>query len=185
MARLSSVAQGLLLAMTWALVTAHLCVMYPPQRGRIDIAWPGSAPCYRPYAECGRQVDPPSPDTTVQGGATLTVRLQQNFNHWYPQNPGWLDAALAVKVPITNTTKWLPFGNRVPDFNANNMVTQTNFTITDVVPNMDCSHCVLRVRYVSNNPEEVLPNNPDAIFFQCADIRIKSNPNLPKTSGFF
>ena len=36
-----------------------------------------------------------------------------------------------------------------------NMITQTNFSITGVVPNVACSPtCVLRVRYVSNNPLE-------------------------------
>ena len=50
-----------------------------------------------------------------------------------------------------------------------NEITQTNFTIKVVVPNVECDHCVVRMRYVSQNPTE---NDRGMTFYQCADVRI-------------
>jgi len=54
---------------------------------------------------------------------------------------------------------------------------QTNFTLTVVMPDVDCAHAVLRVRYISNKPTEPLA------FHQCADISIvKSNGTSAATA---
>jgi hypothetical protein len=50
-----------------------------------------------------------------------------------------------------------------------NEITQTNFTVPVQVPNVDCEHCVLRLRYLSNNPTE---NDRGMIFYQCADVAV-------------
>ena len=63
-----------------------------------------------------------------------------------------------------------------PDFPANEMVTQTNFTLSVTLPSKGCDHCIMRFRYISNNPDEIDPsNNTQAIFYNCADIRILSS----------
>jgi len=52
------------------------------------------------------------------------------------------------------------------------MVTQQNFTLRVRWPNKACDHCVVRVRYVSNNPDEGNKDNLIAAFYQCADIQL-------------
>lgn len=43
---------------------------------------------------------------------------------------GWLDAGLSFnKFDNLTSTDFAPWGNVIPDFNANTMITQTNFTI--------------------------------------------------------
>ena len=61
-----------------------------------------------------------------------------------------------------------------------NEITQTNFTYPIAVPNIDCPHCVLRMRYQSQNPTE---NDRGTTFYQCADVAITKSDtvrDLPK-----
>lgn len=53
-----------------------------------------------------------------------------------------------------------------------NEITQTNFTIKVQIPNVECKHCVIRLRYLSENPTE---NDRGTTFYQCADVRIKAS----------
>ena len=41
---------------------------------------------------------------------------------------------------------------------AHDEVTMTNFTIPITWPSKACDHCVLRLAYVSNNPDEAVPS---------------------------
>ncbi len=50
-----------------------------------------------------------------------------------------------------------------------NEITQTNFSMKVQVPNVDCEHCVVRLRYLSNNPTE---NDRGMVFYQCADVKV-------------
>jgi len=174
-----------------SVVDAHICMWYPQQRGALSIEEPGASPCYRKIGPCGN-VSAGPPQTSLIGGSVLTIAFQQNLNHYYFDKPGYLDASLA-RVPNPVEADFEPFGDVIPDFNSMNMITQTNFTITGVVPYIDCHSCVIRVRYVSNNPYE---DDHGTIFYQCADVRIKQdtqalqarlpfNPdlNLPTKNG--
>eukprot|EP01088_Endostelium_zonatum_P011128 TRINITY_DN2496_c0_g1_i1.p1 TRINITY_DN2496_c0_g1~~TRINITY_DN2496_c0_g1_i1.p1 ORF type:complete len:173 (-),score=19.78 TRINITY_DN2496_c0_g1_i1:24-542(-) len=163
---------AVVLALCTVNVVAHLCIIYPHQRGEMDVSSGGNPSCYRPIPECGNR-SAEEPQVTWHAGQTVKIHFQQNYNHWYPQNPGWLDAALVIGTNVTKSSHFIYLGNRIPDWNANNMATQTNFTITATIPDISCDHCVLRVRYVSNNADEIVPNNPIAAFYQCADVRIK------------
>merc|ERR1712194_297279 len=64
-----------------------------------------------------------------------------------------------------------PLGEPIADWNGYNMITQTNFTLNVEVPNIDCEHCVLRMRYISQNPTEDHGGSPT--FHQCADVSVK------------
>ena len=57
-----------------------------------------------------------------------------------------------------------------------NEITQTNFSLAVTIPNIDCEHCVLRMRYLSNNPTE---NDRGMIFYQCADVQVNKAANDP------
>jgi hypothetical protein len=59
----------------------------------------------------------------------------------------------------------------IADWNGMNMITQSNFTLSVKIPNLDCEACVLRMRYVSNNPTEDHGGSPT--FHQCADVTVK------------
>lgn len=46
------------------------------------------------------------------------------------------------------------------------------------IPDKATDHAIIRYRYVSNNPFEIYPaENTDAIFYNCADIKILANSN--------
>jgi hypothetical protein len=61
-----------------------------------------------------------------------------------------------------------------------NEITQTNFTISVVVPDQPLDHGVLRLRYVSQNPTE---NDRGMTFYQCADVRITAaSASAPKAA---
>lgn len=137
----------------------------------------GDPSCYRPYPidQCGNS-PVELPQTKYNRGQTATIHFQQNLNHYTHKRAGLLDAYISTRSVqnLTDSDFTYKFG-AVPDYPAQDMVTQTNFTITGTIPNILCNHCVLRLRYVSNNPDEVNNrhgNNPDAIFYQCADIMI-------------
>ena len=114
--------------------------------------------------------------TKYIAGSTVTLHFQQNLNHWVNAEPGYFDAYIS-RNSIQNLTESdfsYKFGT-ISDYPAMDMVTQTNFTITGVMPSFTCNHCVLRLRYRSNNADEINNRhgaNPHAIFYQCADIMI-------------
>jgi len=61
----------------------------------------------------------------------------------------------------------------IPDFWGIEMVQQNNFTVQVRMPAEASPHSVVRVRYVSHAPTEVDPdNNTQAIFYNCADVRL-------------
>jgi len=146
-------------------VDGHLCMWTPHQRGPLDISSPGNRACYGVNPPCGTNYTAGPVTAKLTGGSTFEVEFQQNLNHWYPKNPGYMIAGIAPNDKGVFTK----FGDIIMDYPANDMVTQTNFTIKGVVPNIDCKSCVLRVQYVSNNLGEGENTN---VFSQCADILI-------------
>ena len=78
---------------------------------------------------------------------------------------GFLDIAWAP-FPATDDANFTVIGPTVPDYWAHLQAKQTNFSVTVMVPNITCAHCVLRVRYVANKPTEPLA------FHNCADVAI-------------
>eukprot|EP01090_Pellita_catalonica_P011046 TRINITY_DN22527_c0_g1_i1.p1 TRINITY_DN22527_c0_g1~~TRINITY_DN22527_c0_g1_i1.p1 ORF type:complete len:173 (-),score=20.82 TRINITY_DN22527_c0_g1_i1:19-537(-) len=164
--------KALLIITCLTCVFGHLCIIEPHQRGDMDVSSAGNMACYRPYAECGK-MPAGEPTANYIGGSKIDIFFQQNYNHYWVGNPGHLDAHLILQTPVTNSSHFLPLGKAIPDWPANNMATQTNFTIPATLPDIDCPKCVIQVRYVSNNPDEKVSNNPNAIFYQCADIAIK------------
>jgi len=57
-----------------------------------------------------------------------------------------------------------------------------NMTFKVTIPNVDSAHSVIRVRYISNNPDEVVDNNPTATFYQCADVSIVKSSTKTTTT---
>lgn len=134
---------------------------------------PGEHPCYLKVGPCG-EVASGEPMASLDGGSEFTIKFQQNLNHFYDKNPGSLVADFAVG-PDPAEDDFTPLGQPIPDYNAMNMITQTNFTVSVTVPNVDCPHCVMRMRYISNNPKE---DDRGTVFYQCADISVTKQADV-------
>ena len=166
-------------------IKSHICIWAPLQRGNFSIDTPGSHVCYLKEGPCGRganQINGPA-RTSIEAGSTYNIKFQQNLNHFYTGNPGHLDITFAVgsqpKEEDFNITL-----HTINDYNSMNEITQTNFTFDVVMPNIPCDECVIRLRYLSNNP---LEDDRGTIFYQCADIKLtpstKSTKSQPIKSG--
>jgi hypothetical protein len=146
---------------------AHICMWAPAQRGTVEITNPGEHPCYLKVGPCGG-VASATPTTTLAGGQYFSVLFQQNLNHYYIENPGKLVVDFARVADPTEEDFVVELGS-VSDYNAMNEITQTNFTLPVLIPNVAVDHGVLRLRYFSNNPTE---NDRGMIFYQCADVSV-------------
>jgi hypothetical protein len=145
------------------------------QRGNFSLDPPGSHDCYRKIEPCGGFNSSTSKGrVTLEAGTKYNVSFQQHLNHYYPPNPGKLDISFAVGLdPPEENFRILTSFN---DYNPMNHNTQTNFSISIQLPNEPCNDCVLRVRYLTNNPDE---EDHGRTFYQCSDIQlIKSSNNI-------
>ena len=139
-------------------VSAHMCILEPPQRGPLDVTTPGDPSCYRRTSYCGGV---PAPDplvtTTLVAGGKTVMKFQQNLNHWHPSKTGWMDISLAYSTNPTEAD-FVPL-TYLMDFPGMDMVQSTMYNLEVTLPKEPCSHCILRVQYVSYNPGEVDPKN--------------------------
>ena len=152
-------------------VHSHLCVWSPMQRDAFDISTPGARACYRKPGPCGNiNATSASPRTSLVAGSTFNIEFQQNLNHYYTVKPGALDVSFANGLnPAESDFRVL---HSFPDYNAMNQITQTNFSIAVQLPSEACDQCVVRVRYLTNNPEE---DDHGTTFHQCSDIKLTSS----------
>ena len=103
------------------------------------------------------------------------AQFQQNLNHYNPGWPGYLDVSWGVCAAVRRATRVSASAPRaqsirmpaaacaapfpeptsddnfttlyvLPDYWAHLQASQTNFSVAVLVPNIDCAHCVLRVR---------------------------------------
>lgn len=149
---------------------AHICMIYPPQRGGYNISTPGNSACYEPQAPCGTQ-PVGSPVLKLRGGTIFYLLVQQNLNHYNPGHPGFIDVAWDVGTNQTSDSQFTDL-NAISDYWPHFQGTQTNFSIPIYVPDVFCEHCTLRVRYHPNKPTE-------PVFHQCADVSIVPSDDTP------
>jgi len=102
--------------------------------------------------------------TRLTAGEPYDITFQQNLNHFYVGNPGALVADFA-HGPNPSEEDFVQL-DALHDYNAMNEISQTNFTLRVQIPDEECDHCVLRMRYVPHNPLE--PDN----FYQCSDVSV-------------
>ena len=149
-------------------IYGHLCVWAPMQRGDFDISNPGSHVCYRKPPPCGNvNATSASPRTKLVAGSQYTVKFQQNLNHYYTDKPGSLDISFATGLNPNDADFRVLYS--FSDYNSMNQITQTNFSITINLPSEPCDQCVLRVRYLTNNPDE---DDHGTVFHQCSDVQL-------------
>jgi len=153
----------LLAAVALAMVSSvqgHICAIEPRQRGAFDISTGGNPSCFRHGPPCGGQ-PAGEPKASYAAGSQQTFHFQQNYNHFALGQPGYLDVAWAVG-PDPKDEDFQVFG-AIGDYNAHWQGQQHNFSLAVTIPNTDCSHCVVRMRYQSNKPGE-------QTFYQCSDV---------------
>lgn len=160
-----------------SVAVSHICIFDPPQRGGVDgILVPGDPRCYLRTPTCGG-VPAGHPTKAYDGGNKESIHLQQNLNHWFIHKPGRFEISI---IDLTNGTGKVYQLAKWADWPAHEMVTQTNFTVEVVIPNINCLKCILAVQYISYNPLEIDPaNNTDSIFYNCADIVIRKMAKVP------
>ncbi|XP_063403697.1 uncharacterized protein LOC134687376 [Mytilus trossulus] len=159
----------LLLLICVAQSWCHLCLIFPEQRGDMDITRSGSSTCFRHGSPCGGQAPETPGVTPYMGGQQMWIKIQQNYNHYEVGFPGYMDIAIA---PLNSLDfQMLAF---TPDYYVHAQDHVKNFTTIVVLPNIDCDHCVIRARYNPHKPGET-------IFYQCADIKIKKSDGLSQT----
>lgn len=160
-------------------VHAHVCVWQPRQRGKLNIDIPDSDPCYRKVGPCGGVRASAARRTKLKAGSHYTVKFQQNMNHYYTKNPGRMDVSFAIGR--NSSEDEFRVLKSIDDYNPMNQVTQTNFSLSILLLNETCRRCVLRVRYLSQNPKE---DDRGTTFYQCADIQLVANPKaIPATAA--
>ena len=170
----------LLILFVWPSV-GHLCMWQPMQRGNFSLVTFGSHDCYRKIAPCGGFNSSTSKQRTIiKAGSTYRIEFQQEVNHYYPVNPGRLDISFALGLdPNEEDFHEL---NSFNDYNPMNHNTQTNFSIEVQLPNIECEQCVLRVRYLTNNPTE---EDEGTTFHQCSDIQLVNHSNSIEEKRIF
>jgi hypothetical protein len=142
---------------------AHICLTFPMQRGPAPSLLAGDPLCYH---RTGCPLKRGAPTASFIVGVPTLLSFQQNFNHWSPANGG---GYIDVSASYDGETTWQSLGTRLDDMPQYNMNTQTFFSYPAIFPKSGSA--VVRVRYVSNNPNEVDPsNNTNAVFYNCADV---------------
>jgi len=150
------------------LCTAHICMFHPAQRGGFSLDQPGDASCVRnPAAGPCAGMPAGAPVATFPAGSSFKVEFQQSLNHWYGPKPGQLLVQIAKGANPSEEDFTYLFGQAVPDWNAMDEVSWMNVTVWGQLPSTPSAHSVLRLSYITNNPEETT-------FHQCADITISA-----------
>ncbi|XP_046346789.2 uncharacterized protein LOC124127434 [Haliotis rufescens] len=150
----------------------HICIVFPHQRGPLDISTSGNPSCFRHGAPCGGQ-NAEDPKVTLAAGGTAFIKWQQNYNHYSVGYSGYMDVAIA---PLSSSDFQLLAV--VSDKYVYAQDHQRNYTVVVSVPDMECDHCVIRVRYNAHKPGE-------NTFYQCTDVRVTKTqgtqllPQLP------
>jgi hypothetical protein len=170
----------ILLLLFSTFVSSHICILYPPQRGTLNTTTPGDSSCYRRLPYCG-SIPLSTPATTFVTNEVITMKLQQNLNHFFPSKPGFIDVAITSILEPTESD-WTIL-TQIQDAPTFDMVVQTTLSLQVTLPSIPSTHSLLRVRYISYNPLEIDPaNNTDAIFYNCADIAIVSSSLKPPST---
>jgi hypothetical protein len=156
----SSAAVLLLLSLAAVGASAHLCLFNPHQRGELNgYETAGTPDCALLTGPCGGR-SATSPYALVPRGTNYTVSFMKNLNHFYAAKPG----SFVVDFAEDPEGKKFTTMTHTPDTNAPAL---TYYNLHFLLPNHAVRHGVLRVRYVTNNP------NAPAVFYQCADFGLE------------
>jgi hypothetical protein len=146
-----------LLGLFAACSEAHLCLLFPPQRGPLgNINQPGSLTCFHLVGPCGSAAAS-SPTIALRSGASYNITFQKNINHFNSAQPGSFVVSYSATAQSPSFQKLAV----VPDTNAPAL---TLYSAGIALPRQSTSHGLLQVQYITNNG--VGP------FYQCSDISV-------------
>lgn len=137
---------------------AHVCLIYPHQRGSMDdLNSVGAADCGLTEPPCGGR-DPETPKVFFEWGENVSIVFQKNEDHYLQQSAGTFTISVAKYGEFDFQT--------LAEFSDTDQPSGTLYTPNVVVPRDFYDHAVLQLVYTTNNPAV-----PKA-FYQCADLRI-------------
>lgn len=146
------------------LCSAHLCLIYPKQRGSLNaFDKPGAPDCYLRTAECGgRMKDLYRSPSEFTRGKNYTLVFQKNLDHHNAANPGFFN------ISLHNQPGYPVYINQLA-FVRDSGHASAAYNSVDVQIPMDVP--------VTVNPEYFLQVVYDThtlpfMFYQCADIYV-------------
>lgn len=167
--------------------SAHIHLLEPTPRYPDEVAGENkNCPCGVGTGgrTCSKPEERSDPDrstdraTTLVGGSTLTVRLNEYVGHdgryriaFDPEGADVADFNQHVLTDIPD-----------PDGNRGNSGNGSLWEISARLPNIDCANCTLQIVQVMNgdtaNP--VADTVGQSTYYQCADIVLTKDPSLPE-----
>jgi hypothetical protein len=139
-------------------------MIYPKQRGYIDSAaytTPASTVCnHEEPGPCGGIAQEVPKVSFVPGEQTL-VSFQKNYDHYYPDYPGYFEISFVNDEYPTGTSL-----ARIRDSPLIKTLDVLNVNVTLPRVSSSDSTAILQLVYRTNNP------NAPPVFYQCADIRL-------------
>jgi hypothetical protein len=160
---LSAILIGLLAGSIGQTAWAHIGLTNPP--GRYDFDYVKDGPCGHPSNPPGTGVA-----TVLQGGSTITVELDEYFNH-----------TSHFRISIAGSDGEFVNPTAFDDYYNDETVVLDNIEdasgtryheIAFTVPNIDCDPCVMQVIQVMKDGGGF---SLDDLYFQCSDIVIEAD----------
>ncbi|XP_033109105.1 uncharacterized protein LOC117110491 isoform X3 [Anneissia japonica] len=141
-------------------VSAHICMLSPPQRGSmIGINKQGATDCILLDGPCGGRPPVSPPQYGAKSGGNYTLSFQKNLDHWTAATPGQFRVLFSSSDPMD--FKVLA---KIADMGEPSLTIYTvNVTMPTRPPNTPVT---IQVVYETNNP-----NAPPA-FYQCSDVML-------------
>ncbi|XP_071941310.1 uncharacterized protein [Antedon mediterranea] len=140
-------------------ITAHMCMLSPPQRGSlIGINNKAASDCGLEQGPCGGR-NPMSPQYGAKSGGNYTVSFQKNLDHWTAATPG----QFTVMMSDSKTMDFKLLAKVADKGEPSLTVYSVNVTLPTRPPN---TKVIMQVVYETNNPQA-----PPA-FYQCSDMML-------------
>ncbi|XP_011404756.1 PREDICTED: uncharacterized protein LOC105313217 [Amphimedon queenslandica] len=164
MRKMNSLFAVLLSCFIFVCIEAHVCLIFPPQRGGIPDAvftYAGDITCLHVLkAPCGGMAAE-DPKVSFKAGQNGSLSIQKNLDHYYASNPGYWGVYL-----WTGGAKRGKYVGGFPD-TADFKTFDTRSVDAMIPADTPTGNAFIQVIYA--------PNNPDTpkMFYQCADIKIE------------
>eukprot|EP01111_Echinosteliopsis_oligospora_P006882 TRINITY_DN2131_c0_g1_i1.p1 TRINITY_DN2131_c0_g1~~TRINITY_DN2131_c0_g1_i1.p1 ORF type:complete len:161 (+),score=32.50 TRINITY_DN2131_c0_g1_i1:13-495(+) len=151
----------LLVSIYVAMTYAHLCLIYPPQRGGFNAAslnTPASKDCFLITEPCGGKTEGRQEWIVPPGGRDMVVTFQKNENHWTSEYPGTFNISVSIEG-----------GEFMPIYSFEDTNTPALSLYTYSIPESYWNPWVLRfaVMQVAYYAPSI-----NVTFYQCADLSL-------------
>jgi len=151
---------GLSLLLLVSFAAAHVCLLYPMQRGALNnINRNASVDCGQTQSPCGKN-PPKSIEEIIESNVPIRFIFQKNQNHYQPGKNGYFNISIARKVANLTFETLV----HIPDTNTSSLTLYVNETMLPKITE-PLSHAVIQAVYITN----IDGAGP---FYACADIAV-------------